>query len=135
VHGPLGPGLIRPSPAGRVARAGPNRPGSRGMDLVMSAKILVVDDEPDALELIEFNLKPAGFEVLTILAQSRGRGQTREQLLRDVWEYDSSIETRTVDTHVHRLRDKLGRAAPALVAVRGLGGGGPSFQVSSTRRR
>ena len=61
------------------------------------------------------------FRLLTVLAQRRGRVQTREQLLRDVWEYDSLIDTRTVDTHVRRLREKLGQAAGILDTVRGVG--------------
>jgi len=44
-----------------------------------------------------------------------------EQLLRDVWEYDTMIDTRTVDTHMRRLREKLGSAAKYLDTVRGVG--------------
>src|SRR3989442_13267264 len=51
------------------------------------------------------------FKLLVVLAQRRGRVQSREQLLRDVWEYNSLIDTRTVDTHMRRLRGKLGPAA------------------------
>jgi two-component system phosphate regulon response regulator PhoB len=47
--------------------------------------------------------------------------QTRDTLLRDVWEYDSLIDTRTVDTHMRRLREKLGAAAKYLDTVRGVG--------------
>jgi two-component system phosphate regulon response regulator PhoB len=47
--------------------------------------------------------------------------QSREQLLRDVWEYDSLIDTRTVDTHMRRLREKLGDACRYLDTVRGVG--------------
>ncbi len=61
------------------------------------------------------------FKLLVILAQRRGRVQSREQLLRDVWEYNSLIDTRTVDTHMRRLREKLGPAARNLVTVRGVG--------------
>ena len=61
------------------------------------------------------------FKLLLILAQRRGRVQSREQLLRDVWEYNSLIDTRTVDTHMRRLREKLGSAARNLVTVRGVG--------------
>jgi phosphate regulon transcriptional regulator PhoB len=61
------------------------------------------------------------FKLLTVLAQRRGRVQSREQLLRDVWEYDNLIDTRTVDTHMRRLREKLGRAARFLDTVRGVG--------------
>jgi two-component system phosphate regulon response regulator PhoB len=61
------------------------------------------------------------FKLLLLLAQRRGRVQSREQLLRDVWEYNSLIDTRTVDTHVRRLREKLGAAAKYLDTVRGVG--------------
>lgn len=61
------------------------------------------------------------FKLLTVLAERRGRVQSRETLLRDVWEYDSLIDTRTVDTHMRRLRDKLGEAARYLDTVRGVG--------------
>ena len=61
------------------------------------------------------------FKLLLILAQRRGRVQSREQLLRDVWAYDNLIDTRTVDTHIRRLRDKLGLAARHLDTVRGVG--------------
>ena len=39
----------------------------------------------------------------------------------DVWEYDNVIDTRTVDTHMRRLREKLGKAAKHLDTVRGVG--------------
>ena len=61
------------------------------------------------------------FKLLTVLAQRRGRVQSREQLLRDVWEYDTTIDTRTVDTHVRRLREKLGLAAKFVETVHGVG--------------
>ena len=61
------------------------------------------------------------FKLLTVLAQRRGRVQSREQLLHDVWEYDNLIDTRTVDTHMRRLREKLGPAAKYLDTVRGVG--------------
>ena len=61
------------------------------------------------------------FKLLTVLARRRGRVQSRDQLLRDVWEYDNLIDTRTVDTHMRRLREKLGPAAKYLETVRGVG--------------
>lgn len=61
------------------------------------------------------------FRLLIILARRRGRVQSREQLLRDVWEYNSLVDTRTVDTHMRRLREKLGPAAKFLDTVRGVG--------------
>ncbi|MSU40175.1 MAG: response regulator transcription factor [Pedosphaera sp.] len=61
------------------------------------------------------------FKLLTLLAERRGRVQTREVLLRDVWDYNSLVDTRTVDTHIRRLREKLGTAADCIDTVRGVG--------------
>jgi DNA-binding response OmpR family regulator len=61
------------------------------------------------------------FKLLTLLIQRAGHVQSRDQLLRDVWEYESHIDTRTVDTHMRRLREKLGPAARYLDTVRGVG--------------
>ncbi len=61
------------------------------------------------------------FKLLALLAQRRGRVQSREQLLRDVWDYNAMIDTRTVDTHMRRLREKLGPAGKFLDTVRGVG--------------
>ena len=67
------------------------------------------------------DLTATEFKLITVLAQRRGRVQSREQLLHDVWEYDTLIDTRTVDTHMRRLRKKLGVAARCLDTVRGVG--------------
>ncbi|HXP61472.1 MAG TPA: response regulator transcription factor [Dongiaceae bacterium] len=85
-------------------------------DLVIDAPRHLVSwhEKPVELTATEFKL-------LTILAQRRGRVQSREQLLRDVWDYNSLVDTRTVDTHMRRLREKLGPAARLLDTVRGVG--------------
>jgi two-component system phosphate regulon response regulator PhoB len=67
------------------------------------------------------DLTATEFKLLTLLAQRAGRVQSRDHLLRDVWEYDSVIDTRTVDTHMRRLREKLGPASKHLDTVRGVG--------------
>lgn len=67
------------------------------------------------------DLTATEFKLLTTLAQRRGRVQSRDQLLQDVWEYDNVIDTRTVDTHMRRLREKLGPASRHLDTVRGVG--------------
>jgi DNA-binding response OmpR family regulator len=61
------------------------------------------------------------FRLLELLARHRGRVQTRERLLRDVWGYENPIDSRTVDTHMRRLREKIGSAADYLETVRGVG--------------
>jgi phosphate regulon transcriptional regulator PhoB len=69
----------------------------------------------------DVELTATEFKLLTVLIERRGRVQTRDQLLRDVWQYDAAIDTRTVDTHIRRLREKLGPAAHYVETVRGVG--------------
>jgi two-component system, OmpR family, phosphate regulon response regulator PhoB len=73
-----------------------------------------VAGEEVVLTALEFKL------LLTFLARV-GRVQSREQLLEEVWEASAELETRTVDTHVKRLREKLGVARDLLETVRGVG--------------
>ncbi len=61
------------------------------------------------------------FNLLALLAKRRGRVQTRERLLQDVWGYETAIDTRTVDTHMRRLREKIGPMADYLETIRGVG--------------
>jgi DNA-binding response OmpR family regulator len=61
------------------------------------------------------------FKLLALLVERRGRTLSRETLLQDVWGYENAIDTRTVDTHVRRLREKLGPAASRIATVRGAG--------------
>jgi two-component system, OmpR family, phosphate regulon response regulator PhoB len=67
------------------------------------------------------NLTSLEFKLLRTLMQRRGRVQERDRLLNEVWGYESVIDTRTVDTHVRRLRKKLGKAADVIESVRGFG--------------
>jgi two-component system phosphate regulon response regulator PhoB len=69
----------------------------------------------------EILLTPLEFKLLTTFMARLGRVQSREQLLEDVWEMSSELETRTVDTHVKRLREKLGSGRELLETVRGIG--------------
>lgn len=61
------------------------------------------------------------FKLLALLIERRGRVQSRDVLLNDVWGYESVIDTRTVDTHIRRLREKLGNAADCIETIRGFG--------------
>lgn len=61
------------------------------------------------------------FKLLRTLVERKGRVQTRERLLEDVWNYAPDIETRTVDTHMRRLREKLGRGGDLIETIRGVG--------------
>jgi two-component system phosphate regulon response regulator PhoB len=61
------------------------------------------------------------FKLLAVLMEREGRVQERDRLLSDVWGYDSVIDTRTVDTHMRRLRDKLGPHGSYIETIRGFG--------------
>ena len=67
------------------------------------------------------DLTPTEFKLLQILMERKGRVQSRDRLLQDVWGYDQLIDTRTVDTHVRRLREKMGEASDYVTTVRGVG--------------
>ncbi len=69
----------------------------------------------------EILLTALEFKLLQTFLSRVGRVQSREQLLSDVWEMSTEVETRTVDTHVKRLREKLGAARDLLETVRGVG--------------
>jgi two-component system phosphate regulon response regulator PhoB len=70
-------------------------------------------------ELLE--LTATEFKLLRLLMERQGRVQTREHLLLNVWNYSTEIETRTVDTHVRRLREKLGGESGWVETIRGVG--------------
>jgi two-component system phosphate regulon response regulator PhoB len=73
-----------------------------------------VDDREISLTALEFRL-------LHAFLSRRGRVQTREALLSDVWGIDADVTTRTVDTHVKRLREKLGETGGYIETLRGVG--------------
>ena len=84
------------------------------MEIDVPGHRVLVDDEEVPLTALEFRL-------LLDLAKRRGRVQSRDSLLERVWGYTPGIETRTVDTHVKRLREKLGSASGHIETVRGVG--------------
>ncbi|MAK16852.1 MAG: DNA-binding response regulator [Gammaproteobacteria bacterium] len=61
------------------------------------------------------------FKLLKHLLTRKGRVQTRDQLLGDVWGYSAEVTTRTVDTHIKRLREKLGKTGDFIQTIRGVG--------------
>lgn len=97
----------QPSPAGDVLAIGNLRVDFDGHRVWVDATEVVLT----ALE----------FRLLTALIKRRGRVQTRETLLRNVWEMQGEVTTRTVDTHVRRLRKKLGEASRYIETLRGVG--------------
>lgn len=69
----------------------------------------------------EVKMTALEFRLLSTLMQRRGRVQTRQTLLEDVWGLSPDLNTRTVDTHVKRLRERLGEAGDSIDTVRGVG--------------
>jgi two-component system, OmpR family, phosphate regulon response regulator PhoB len=69
----------------------------------------------------EVHMSAMEMRLLIYLVEHRGRVRSREDLLEDVWGYKPGVSTRTVDTHVKRLRDKLGDAGSLVETVRGMG--------------
>ena len=69
----------------------------------------------------EIKLTPKEFNLLSALIKSRGKVLSRDKLLQEVWGYDNLVDSRTVDTHIRRLRNKLGIGAAFLTTIRGVG--------------
>lgn len=102
-----------------LRRGKPEKPSRQmwkrdGLAVDMDAHRVEVDDE-------EIQLTATEFKLLAELIRSQGRVQTRDQLLNSVWGYEFDGYARTVDTHVRRLRQKLGVHAGLVETVRGVG--------------
>jgi len=84
---------------------------------------VVIDEDLHELKVdgAHVVLTATEFRLLKLLMERKGRVQSREHLLVNVWHYDTDIETRTVDTHVRRVREKLGPYAHLIETVRGVG--------------
>jgi DNA-binding response OmpR family regulator len=99
-----------------------NRPADKTTETLRFGDLLI--DHPHHIVSwsgARIELTATEFKLLALLAARPGRVQSRDRLLRDVWDYNSSVDTRTVDTHMRRLREKLGPAAKYLDTVRGVG--------------
>jgi two-component system phosphate regulon response regulator PhoB len=103
-----------------LRRAGAVRAAERPPESVGPIRV-DVDAHRCFVDGVEVQLTALEFRLLTTFMARLGRVQSREQLLEDVWEMSSEIETRTVDTHVKRLREKLGSGRDLLETVRGIG--------------
>jgi len=97
-----------------AARAGADVYRGRHLVADFEAVAVAVDDAPVRLTRREF-------ELLRYLVQNRNRVVSRDRLLERVWGYQTSVETRSVDVHIGRLRGKLGAAASQIETVVGLG--------------
>jgi two-component system phosphate regulon response regulator PhoB len=92
-------------------------------DTRIAAGAIVVDLERHEVTASgkPIDLTATEFKLLRALVERKGRVQTRDRLLADVWNYSPDLETRTVDTHMRRLRQKLGRAGDVIETIRGVG--------------
>jgi len=105
-----------------------NRSLRRGKDKVAGVERMTIGDlmlDHTRHEVLvkgrPVDLTATEFRLLALLMERRGRVQGRDSLLNDVWGYESVIDTRTVDTHVRRLREKLGPLASYIETIRGVG--------------
>jgi two-component system response regulator RegX3 len=111
--------LLRRSTTSVSAPADPN-----GEVLETAGFALDVDAHAATFEGTPLDLTPREFELLACLMRHAGNVLSREQLLNQAWDWEYVVETKTVDTHIKRLRDKLSSAGadPLLVeTVRGYG--------------
>jgi two-component system, OmpR family, phosphate regulon response regulator PhoB len=80
-----------------------------------------VEGHREQVDGVDVEITALEFRLLYTLMSRSDRVQTRETLLNDVWGLHLNVETRTVDTHVKRLREKLGAAGTLIQTVRGVG--------------
>jgi phosphate regulon transcriptional regulator PhoB len=99
------------------------QPGNAGSAQVLERATLRLDPVRHRcfVEQTEVELTAKEFALLHGLMMRPGRVMTREQLLDDVWGTDIAVTTRTIDTHLKRLREKLGSASHLIETVRGVG--------------
>jgi two-component system phosphate regulon response regulator PhoB len=97
--------------------------GAEEEDRPLAFDPLVIDPASHTVRLngVEISLTSTEFNLLLRLARRPGRAFSRDQLLSEVWGYGDDVETRTVDTHVKRLRAKLGAVGDWIQTVRGVG--------------
>ncbi|MCL6598004.1 response regulator transcription factor [Alicyclobacillus macrosporangiidus] len=117
-----------------LKRAGDQEYLRTDLQQILSFPDLVIRVDARRVEVAgqEVNLTPKEFDLLVYMAQRPDKVFTREELLRDVWNYQFYGDQRTVDTHVKRLREKLGHASERvsqyIVTVWGVG---YKFEVGS----
>ena len=80
-----------------------------------------IDSHEVYVDKNKIDLTALEFRLLNQLVDRRGRVQSRDQLLSDVWGYSAEVTTRTVDTHIKRLREKLGPMGKYVQTIRGVG--------------
>jgi two-component system phosphate regulon response regulator PhoB len=98
------------------------KPTEHKKDILSAAGIVIdVSRHTVTADKKEVELTLMEFKLLMTLIERRGRVQSRERLLSDVWGIESDVTTRTIDTHVKRLREKLGKSGKYIETTRGIG--------------
>lgn len=105
----------------RHSTASPSNADVRGFEIQFGILKIDLEGYHCWVDGTEVALTATEFKLLAALVQSPGRVQTRGHLLEHVWDMPSDLNTRTVDTHVKRLREKIGLASSYILTVRGVG--------------
>ncbi len=99
------------------------RSNATAPDEVLHAGDIVIDKSAHQVtmdgKMVELSYKE--FELLTYFAENRGIALSREKILNNVWNYDYYGDARTIDTHVKKLRNKLGEKGDMIKTIWGLG--------------
>lgn len=99
-----------------------HKPQEAAGGILKSASLTVdIDRHTVSVDNKNITLTNMEFKLLVMLMKRNGRVQSRQQLLEDVWEMSADVTTRTIDTHIKRLRKKLGKAGKAIETLRGVG--------------
>ncbi|SEV96408.1 response regulator transcription factor [[Clostridium] fimetarium] len=85
-----------------------------GIHIDKAAHIVKIDDE-------EIDLSFKEFELLTYFVENKGLALSREKILNNVWNYDYFGDARTIDTHVKKLRKKMGEKGDTIKTIWGMG--------------
>jgi two-component system phosphate regulon response regulator PhoB len=96
-------------------------PEERGKRIQIDDLLIDIDRHQVSIKKNPIRLTSTEFKLLVELASRRGRVQTRDHLLDKVWGYTYEGYARTVDTHIRRLREKLGPLGDWIETIRGLG--------------
>ena len=95
---------------------------SKGSTIVKSGRIRLDKNTLHCfIEDKKIDLTPTEFKLLLLLIERVGNAQNRSDLLREVWGYRETANSRTLDTHMKRLREKLGELSRCIETVRGVG--------------
>lgn len=87
---------------------------SKGLSIATESRLVFLDAQP-------IELSPKEYDLLAFLFENRGKALSRQQILNQVWNFDYYGDLRTVDTHINRLRSKLGDNASLVQTIRGYG--------------